>query len=172
LARVTRMAERRFPPPWSIDELEACFVVKRAGARLSDSNPIGAHEPRGSAADFTVVRSRRRPAPMAAPRKIRAKRARARQRERRRRRQIALVAHGLEPGCDRATAKANIGVVTIEDPVCGSGPCRSRRQSRRCTSLCWLCSIPSQRWAKRNQNSRSVLLVAVAAWARHCSICF
>jgi hypothetical protein len=22
------MTERRFPPPWSIDELEACFVVK------------------------------------------------------------------------------------------------------------------------------------------------
>jgi hypothetical protein len=23
-----RKAERRFPPPWSVDELEACFVVK------------------------------------------------------------------------------------------------------------------------------------------------
>jgi hypothetical protein len=22
------MPQRRFPPPWSIDELEACFVVK------------------------------------------------------------------------------------------------------------------------------------------------
>jgi hypothetical protein len=22
------MTDRRFPPPWSIDELEACFVVK------------------------------------------------------------------------------------------------------------------------------------------------
>ena len=22
------MPERRFPPPWSIDELEACFVVR------------------------------------------------------------------------------------------------------------------------------------------------
>jgi hypothetical protein len=22
------MAERRFPPPWSVDELEACFVVR------------------------------------------------------------------------------------------------------------------------------------------------
>jgi hypothetical protein len=30
------MAERRFPPPWSIDELEACFVVKdSAGQKLA-----------------------------------------------------------------------------------------------------------------------------------------
>jgi hypothetical protein len=30
------MRERRFPPPWSIDELEACFVVKdSAGQKLA-----------------------------------------------------------------------------------------------------------------------------------------
>jgi hypothetical protein len=30
------MPARRFPPPWSIDELEACFVVKdRAGHKLA-----------------------------------------------------------------------------------------------------------------------------------------
>jgi hypothetical protein len=29
------MAEaRRFPPPWSVDELEACFVVKSPGSVL------------------------------------------------------------------------------------------------------------------------------------------
>jgi hypothetical protein len=25
---MTQMPERRFPPPWSIDELAECFVVK------------------------------------------------------------------------------------------------------------------------------------------------
>ena len=30
------MTERRFPPPWSIDELEACFVViDNAGQKLA-----------------------------------------------------------------------------------------------------------------------------------------
>jgi hypothetical protein len=30
------MTERRFPPPWSIDELEACFVVvDSAGQQLA-----------------------------------------------------------------------------------------------------------------------------------------
>ena len=30
------MAVRRFPPPWSVDELEACFVVKDgAGQKLT-----------------------------------------------------------------------------------------------------------------------------------------
>jgi len=30
------MPERRFPPPWSIDELEACFVViDSAGQKLA-----------------------------------------------------------------------------------------------------------------------------------------
>ena len=30
------MPERRFPPPWSVDELEACFVVKdSAGQKLA-----------------------------------------------------------------------------------------------------------------------------------------
>jgi hypothetical protein len=30
------MTERRFPPPWSVDELEACFVVKdNAGQKLA-----------------------------------------------------------------------------------------------------------------------------------------
>jgi hypothetical protein len=30
------MADRRFPPRWSVDELEACFVVKdSAGQKLS-----------------------------------------------------------------------------------------------------------------------------------------
>jgi hypothetical protein len=27
--------QRRFPPPWSIDELEACFVVDSAGQKLA-----------------------------------------------------------------------------------------------------------------------------------------
>jgi len=31
------MTARRFPPPWSIDELEACFVVMdSAGQKLAD----------------------------------------------------------------------------------------------------------------------------------------
>jgi hypothetical protein len=30
------MTARRFPPPWSVDELEACFVVKdEAGQKLT-----------------------------------------------------------------------------------------------------------------------------------------
>src|ERR1700757_538361 len=30
------MTERSFPPPWSVDELEACFVVKNgAGQKLA-----------------------------------------------------------------------------------------------------------------------------------------
>jgi hypothetical protein len=30
------MTDRRFPPPWSVDELEACFVVKdSAGQKLA-----------------------------------------------------------------------------------------------------------------------------------------
>jgi hypothetical protein len=30
------MAERRFPPPWSVEELDACFVVKdRDGQKLT-----------------------------------------------------------------------------------------------------------------------------------------
>jgi hypothetical protein len=30
------VTERRFPPPWSIEELEACFIVKdRAGQKLA-----------------------------------------------------------------------------------------------------------------------------------------
>ena len=30
------MTARRFPPPWSVDELEACFVVKDgAGQKLA-----------------------------------------------------------------------------------------------------------------------------------------
>jgi hypothetical protein len=30
------MADRRFPPPWSVDELEACFVLKDdAGQKLA-----------------------------------------------------------------------------------------------------------------------------------------
>jgi hypothetical protein len=27
------MASRRFPPPWSVEELEACFVVKDSGGQ-------------------------------------------------------------------------------------------------------------------------------------------
>jgi hypothetical protein len=27
------MTHRRFPPPWSVDELEACFVVKDGGGQ-------------------------------------------------------------------------------------------------------------------------------------------
>jgi hypothetical protein len=26
--RVEKLAPRRFPPPWSVEELEACFVVR------------------------------------------------------------------------------------------------------------------------------------------------
>jgi hypothetical protein len=30
------MPERRFPPPWSVDEQEACFIVRHAnGQRLA-----------------------------------------------------------------------------------------------------------------------------------------
>jgi hypothetical protein len=30
------MPERRFPPPWSVEELEACFVVKdNTGQKLA-----------------------------------------------------------------------------------------------------------------------------------------
>jgi hypothetical protein len=30
------MSERRFPPPWSVEELEACFIVKAsAGQKLA-----------------------------------------------------------------------------------------------------------------------------------------
>jgi hypothetical protein len=32
---MSQMPERRFPPPWSVEELEACFVVKdSAGQKL------------------------------------------------------------------------------------------------------------------------------------------
>jgi hypothetical protein len=27
------MSERRFPPPWSVEELDACFVVKDSAAQ-------------------------------------------------------------------------------------------------------------------------------------------
>jgi len=31
------LQHRRFPPPWSVEELEGCFVVKdRAGQKLAD----------------------------------------------------------------------------------------------------------------------------------------
>jgi hypothetical protein len=30
------MSERRFPPPWSVEELDACFIVKdSAGQKLA-----------------------------------------------------------------------------------------------------------------------------------------
>jgi hypothetical protein len=33
---VARVPGRRFPPPWSVDELEACFVVKdSSGQKLA-----------------------------------------------------------------------------------------------------------------------------------------
>jgi len=36
LARATLQNTRRFPPPWSIDESEACFIVKdNAGQNLA-----------------------------------------------------------------------------------------------------------------------------------------
>jgi hypothetical protein len=32
----TNMSQRRFPPPWSVEELDACFVVKdRDGQQLA-----------------------------------------------------------------------------------------------------------------------------------------
>jgi hypothetical protein len=34
------MSNRRFPPPWSMEELEACFVVKDGGQRLNKISPI------------------------------------------------------------------------------------------------------------------------------------
>ena len=34
------MAERRFPPPWSADELEACFVVRNS-SRQAGGRQIG-----------------------------------------------------------------------------------------------------------------------------------
>jgi hypothetical protein len=30
---VTTMNRRRFPPPWSVEELDACFVVRDANAQ-------------------------------------------------------------------------------------------------------------------------------------------
>jgi hypothetical protein len=27
------LAERRFPPPWSVEELDACFIVKDSGGQ-------------------------------------------------------------------------------------------------------------------------------------------
>jgi hypothetical protein len=46
---------RRFPPPWSIDELEACFVViDSAGQKLAyvyfEDEPPGAQQPNCSQA--------------------------------------------------------------------------------------------------------------------------
>jgi hypothetical protein len=36
------MASRRFPPPWSVEELEACFVVKDgAGQNLAYAADCG-----------------------------------------------------------------------------------------------------------------------------------
>ena len=40
------MADRRFPPPWSVDEFEACFVAKDgAGQKLAyvyfEEDPAG-----------------------------------------------------------------------------------------------------------------------------------
>jgi hypothetical protein len=32
-SRGHKLEPRRFPPPWSIDELEACFVVKDSGGQ-------------------------------------------------------------------------------------------------------------------------------------------
>jgi hypothetical protein len=32
-SRSAPMPDRRFPPPWSVDELEACFVVKDGRAK-------------------------------------------------------------------------------------------------------------------------------------------
>src|SRR6516225_2301971 len=57
IRRTLRHALRRFPPPWSVEELEACFIVKdrpkagfylfrgRAGATISGQT---AHERRGA----------------------------------------------------------------------------------------------------------------------------
>jgi hypothetical protein len=30
---VSRHAERRFPPPWSVDETDACFIVRDANGQ-------------------------------------------------------------------------------------------------------------------------------------------
>jgi hypothetical protein len=44
------VTERRFPPPWSIEELEACFIVKdNAGQKLAfvyfEDEPAGDRRP-------------------------------------------------------------------------------------------------------------------------------
>ena len=45
---------RRFPPPWSVEETAACFIVRDSGAGALDHSP--AHDPYEG-----VVRTRTRP---------------------------------------------------------------------------------------------------------------
>ena len=42
--RTALMPARRFPPPWSIDELEACFVVKDSAEQVLALQPHAAQE--------------------------------------------------------------------------------------------------------------------------------
>jgi hypothetical protein len=34
------MATRRFPPPWSVEELDACFIVKDSAGHYFEDYPV------------------------------------------------------------------------------------------------------------------------------------
>ncbi len=43
------MPARRFPPPWSVEETAACFIVRDHNGQALSSNPVGARQPSCSA---------------------------------------------------------------------------------------------------------------------------
>jgi hypothetical protein len=45
------VTERRFPPPWSVEELEACFVVRDAPTHLIDRRTSTIDQPPDNAQD-------------------------------------------------------------------------------------------------------------------------
>jgi hypothetical protein len=52
------VSDRHFPPPWSVEELDACFVVKdSAGQKLAyvycEDEPAGDQPPGGHRFDYT-----------------------------------------------------------------------------------------------------------------------